>query len=325
MAKNMKYAKNLLEVIGNTPLLQLNKIARNVKPLILVKLEYLNPGGSTKDRIGISMINDAEKKGLLKKGATIVEPTSGNTGVGLAIAAAIKGYKVIFTMSEKMSAEKELVLRAYGADVVRAPADAEPDDPRHYINMAKQIAEKTEGFMPNQYHNSANTGAHYETTGPEIWRDTAGKITHLVAAIGTGGTITGAAKYLKEQNSKIKVIGSDPEGSLLHHYFYHTEGKAHAYKVEGPGEDFMPGALDFSVIDDVSVVSDKNSFLTARDLVKAEGILAGGSSGMVVYTALQLAKDLKKDDIVVVILPDSGRSYISKFYDDRWMKENNFV
>lgn len=321
----MKYKNNVLEVIGNTPLVQINSLAKGINALVLAKLEYLNPGGSMKDRVGINMIEDAESKGLLKKGGLIVEPTSGNTGVGLAIAAAIKGYKVIFTMSEKMSAEKEQVLRSYGAEVVRAPADADPDDPRHYINLARAIAKEKGGYFPNQYHNKANTQAHYKTTGPEIWRDTEGKITHLIAPVGTGGTISGTAKYLKEQNPKIKVIGVDPEGSLLHHYFYQTEGKAKAYKVEGPGEDFMPGALDMSVIDEMIVVSDKDSFNTAREMVRKEGIFAGGSSGMVVYGALKIAKKLPKDSIVVVILPDSGRSYVSKFYNDEWMKENGFL
>lgn len=323
--KNMKYVKNLLQVIGNTPLVKLNTIAQGISALILAKLEYLNPGGSMKDRIGIAMIEDAEIKGLLKKGGTIVEPTSGNTGVGLAIAAAIKGYKVIFTMSEKMSMEKEMVLRSYGAEVVRAPTDVKPDDPRHYINMAKRIAEEKKGYFPNQYYNQANILAHYKTTGPEIWRDTKGKITHLVSPVGTGGTISGTAKFLKEQNPQIKVIGVDPEGSLLHHYFYHTEGQAKAYKVEGPGEDFMPGALDMGVIDEMVVVSDKQSFDTARKLVKTEGIFTGGSSGMVVFGALEVARKLPKNAVIVVILPDSGRSYVSKFYNDNWMKENGFL
>ncbi|OGJ54109.1 cystathionine beta-synthase [Candidatus Peribacteria bacterium RIFCSPHIGHO2_01_FULL_49_38] len=321
----MKYAKNLLEVIGNTPLVKLNAIAEGIDALVLAKLEYLNPGGSMKDRIGIAMIEDAEKKGLLKPGGTIVEPTSGNTGVGLAIAAAIKGYKLVCTMSEKMSMEKEQVLRAYGAEVVRAPADVEPDDPRMYINLAKSIAEERGGYYPNQYFNRANTEAHYKTTGPEIWRDTEGKMTHYVAPVGTGGTISGAARFLKEKNPNIKVIGVDPEGSLIHHYFYKTEGKAKAYKVEGPGEDFMPGALDLASIDEIIVVNDKQSFDTARELVKKEGIFAGGSSGLAVFGALKIAKDLDKNAVVVVVLPDSGRSYVSKFYDDKWMRDNGFI
>lgn len=321
----MRYAKNIIEVIGNTPLVKLNAIAEGIDALILAKLEYLNPGGSMKDRIGTALIEDAEKKGLLKKGGTIVEPTSGNTGVALAIAAAVKGYKVVCTMSEKMSMEKEMVLRAYGAEVVRAPADAEPDDPRHYINLAKKIAEERGGYYPNQYFNRANTEAHYRTTGPEIWRDTEGKITHYVAPVGTGGTISGTARFLKEKNPKVQVIGVDPEGSLLHHYFYKTEGEAKAYKVEGPGEDFMPGALDMDVIDEMVVVNDKQSFDTCRQLVKTEGIFAGGSSGLAVYGALKIAKSLDKNAVVVVVLPDSGRSYVSKFYDDKWMRDNGFL
>lgn len=320
----MKYAKNLLEVIGNTPLVKLNTMATNIKATVLAKLEYLNPGGSMKDRIGIEMIEDAESRGLLKKGSTIIEPTSGNTGVGLAIAAAIKGYKVVFTMSEKMSVEKEMVLKSYGAEVVRAPADAKPNDHRHYINLAQKIAKQKGGYFPNQYINKANMLAHYKSTGPEIWRDTEGKLTHLVAPVGTGGTISGTAKYLKEQSPNIKVIGIDPEGSLLHHFFYHTKGQAKAYKVEGPGEDFMPGSLDMSVIDEMVVVSDKQSFETARKMVRTEGIFAGGSSGMAVFGALKIAEKLPKTAVVVVILPDSGRSYVSKFYNDNWMKENGF-
>lgn len=321
----MKYAHTVLDIIGNTPLVKLNTITEELEVTILAKLEYLNPGGSMKDRIGIEMIVDAEKKGLLKKGGLIVEPTSGNTGVGLAIAAAIRGYKVLFTMSEKMSMEKEMVLRAYGAEVVRAPADAEPNDPRHYINVAKRIAKEKKGYFPNQYFNQANPLAHYRTTGPEIWKDTKGKITHLVAPVGTGGTITGTAKYLKEKNNAVKIIGVDVEGSLLHHYFYHTKGKAYPYKIEGPGEDFMPGALDFSVIDQMVVVSDKSAFITGRQLVQKEGIFAGGSSGLAVYAALQAAKKLSKNAIIVVILPDSGRNYVSKMYNDKWMKANNFL
>jgi len=321
----MKYAKNILEVIGNTPLVQLNSLTRGIKATVLAKLEYLNPGGSMKDRIGIAMIEDAERKGLLKKGGIIVEPTSGNTGAALTLAAAIKGYKTIFTMPEKVAQEKELVLKAYGAKVVRTP-NAEPNHPNHYINVAKKIAKVTRNaYMPNQYHNKVNTLAHYQTTGPEIWRDTKGKITHFVATVGTGGTITGTAKYLKEQNPNVKVIGADAQGSLLHHYFYHTEGKPYTYKVEGPGEDFMPGALDFSVIDEMITVSDKQSFITSRELVKKEGIFAGGSSGMAVYATLEIARNLPKDAVVVTILPDSGRGYISKFYDDEWMQEFGFL
>lgn len=320
----MKYFTNLIEAIGNTPLVKINNLPGSNKATILAKLEYLNPGGSMKDRIGIEMILAAEEKGILKKGGVIVEATSGNTGVGLAIAAAVKGYKVIFTMSEKMSMEKELVLKAYGAEVVRCPA-VEADDPRQYINVAKKIAQEKGAYFPNQYHNKANPLAHYKTTGPEIWRDTDGKITHLVSPVGTGGLITGTAKFLKEKNPQITVIGVDPQGSLLHHYFYKTTGVAKPYKVEGPGEDFMPGALDMSVIDTMIVVDDKQAFETARSLVKKEGIFAGGSAGMAVFGALQYVKKLPKSAIVVVILPDSGRAYVSKIYNDEWMKENKLL
>lgn len=321
----MKCANNMVEVIGNTPLVRLHALTEGMDATVLVKLEYLNPGGSTKDRIGIRMIEAAEQQGLLHPGDTIVEPTSGNTGVGLAIAAAVKGYHVVFTMSTKMSQEKEMVLRAYGAEVIRAPAEAEPDSPEHYISVAKRIAAERQAYLPNQYDNPANPEAHYLGTGPEIWRDTDGRITHYVAAMGTGGTISGAAKFLKEQNPHIRVIGADPEGSLLHHYFHRTEGRAYAYKVEGPGEDFMPGAMDFSVIDDVIVVSDRNAFATARALVQQEGIFAGGSSGLAVSAALQIAKTAGPQDVIVIPLPDSGRNYVSKIYNDSWMMENNLL
>ncbi len=321
----MNYAETILDTIGNTPLVKLGAMAQDLKPTILTKLEYLNPGGSMKDRIALEIIEDAEQKGLLKPGGLIVEPTSGNTGVGLAMAAALKDYKVLFTMSEKMSLEKELVLRAYGAEVVRAPAEAAPDDPRHYINLAKQLAKQRGGYLPNQYFNRANTRAHYKTTGAEIWNDTDGTITHFVAPVGTGGTISGAAKYLKEQNPDIQVIGVDTEGSMLHHYFDRTEGTPHKYEVEGPGEDFMPGALDLEVIDKMMVVSDKDALLTGRQLVTQEGIFAGGSSGLAVFATLQLAKGLPDSAVVVTILPDSGRNYVSKMYNDDWMKQKKFL
>ncbi len=324
--KKMKYAKSLLEIIGNTPLVKLNNLAKGLQPTILLKLEFLNPGGSTKDRIGIAMITEAEKKGLLKKGGTIVEPTSGNTGVGLAMAAAVKGYKVIFTMSDKMSMEKENVLRSYGAQVFRAPADAAHTDARNYHNLAKQIAEKTpNSYLPDQYNNLANPEAHYSTTGPEIWRDTDGKITHFIAGIGTGGTITGTAKYLKEQNKDVTVIGVDTDGSILHSEFYNTHKREHPDKIEGIGSDFIPKALDMRYIDEIAVVEDKDAFLTARDMVKREGILAGGSSGAAVFAALRIVQKLSKSAIIVVILPDSGKNYMSKIYNDNWMRENNLL
>ncbi len=321
----MKYAENIVGVIGNTPLVKLNTIAKGLKPTIFVKLEYLNPGGSMKDRIAALMIADAERRGLLKKGGTIVEPTSGNTGAGLAMIAAVKGYKLILVMTEKVSLEKELVLKAYGAEVVRTRGDVAADHPQYYVNLARSIAKEKGGIMLDQYNNQANPQAHYLTTAPEIWHDTEGKITHFVATMGTGGSISGSAKYLKERNPNIKIIGVDPEGSILHHHFNHTEGKPHAYKVEGPGKDFMPETLDMTHIDEVIVVNDQDSLDTARALVHYEGIFAGGSSGMAVFAALQKAKHVTKNDIIVVILPDSGRGYLSTVYNDTWMKRNGFI
>lgn len=317
----MKYAENILELIGHTPLVKINKLNPNPEVTILAKLEYLNPGGSMKDRMALSMIEDAEKKGLLKKGGTIIEPTSGNTGAGIAMIAAVKGYRFIAVMTEKISQEKELVLRAYGADVVRTRMDVGAGHPEYYVNVARRLAQEKGAFMPDQYNNPANPEAYYQGTGPEIWEDTQGKVTHLVATMGTGGSISGTAKYLKEQNSEIKVIGVDPEGSLLHHYYHHTEGKPHGYVIEGPGKDFMPEALDMKHIDEVIVVSDKDSVLMTRRLVKEEGILAGGSSGMAVFAALQASAHLPKDAVIVVILPDSGRGYLSKIFNDEWIRK----
>lgn len=322
----MKYAENILQTIGNTPLVKLNKLAKGIEAKILVKVEYLNPGGSIKDRIGVSMIEDAQKKGLLKKGATIIEPTSGNTGVGLAIVAAIKGYKLIFVMPDKMSVEKEWLLKAYGARVIRTPSNVTPDDPRSNIAVAlRLVKEIPNSFCPMQYQNQANPGAHFKTTGPEIWKSTDGKITHLVAGMGTGGTITGTGRFLKKKNPKIKIIGVDPEGSLFHHKFYNKKGKIHQYKTEGIGEDFIPGTIDLSILDDILVISDKNSFKMTRNLVRKEGIFAGGSSGAAVFAALKLGRKLTEKDLVVVILPDSGRSYLSKIFNDDWMRENKFI
>lgn len=312
----MKFAKNILETIGNTPLVKLNKVNRDVKPKILLKLEYFNPGGSIKDRIGIKMIEDAEKKGLLKPGGTIIEPTSGNTGVGLALVAIIKGYKIIFLMPDKMSNEKENILKAYGAKVIRTPSNVKPEDPRSNINLAKKLSKEiSNSYVPMQYDNPANPQAHFENTGPEIYRDTDGKITHLVAGLGTGGTITGIAKYLKKKNPKIKIIGVDPEGSIYHHIFYKTKGEIHQYKIEGIGEDFIPKAVDLSVIDDIEVINDKETFLMAREIVKKEGLLVGGSGAGAVIVALRVAKKLSKKDVVVAVIPDSGRSYISTIYN----------
>ena len=323
---------NVLATIGNTPLVRLNKLARGIRPQLVVKLEFLNPGGSVKDRIGIAMIEDAERRGLLKPGGTIVEPTSGNTGMGLAIAAAIKGYKCIFVMPDKMSEEKIRALRAFGARVVITPTAVEPDDPRSYYSVSKRLAQETpHAFLAGQYWNPANPDAHYRSTGPEIWQQTAGRVSVFVAGMGTGGTISGTGKYLKERNPDVKVVGIDPVGSLYTEYFRTgVLGPAHGYKVEGVGEDFLPSTMDFGVVDDVAQVSDRESFLTTRRLVREEGIFCGGSCGMAVAGALKwlrspAAEQLSEDDIVVVLLPDSGSRYLSKLFDDNWMRENGFL
>jgi cystathionine beta-synthase len=323
---------HILDTIGNTPLVRLNKLARGIRPQVVVKVEFLNPGGSVKDRIGIAMIEDAERRGFLKPGGTIVEPTSGNTGMGLAIAAAIKGYKCIFVMPDKMSEEKIRALRAFGARVVITPTAVEPDDPRSYYSVSKRLAEETpNAFLAGQYWNPANPEAHYRSTGPEIWQQTAGRVSVFVAGMGTGGTISGTGKYLKERNPAVRVVGIDPLGSLYTEYFRTgVLGPAHGYKVEGVGEDFLPTTMDFGVVDDVAQVTDRESFLMTRRLVREEGIFCGGSCGLAVAGALKwlrspAAEDLTEDDIVVVLLPDSGSRYLSKLFDDNWMRENGFM
>ena len=311
---------SLLDLVGNTPLLRLTRIGAGLRGELLAKLEMLNPGGSVKDRIGIRMIEAAEDAGLLGPGGTIVEPTSGNTGVGLAIAAARKGYRCIFTMPDKMSQEKILLLRAYGAEVVIAPTAVPPDSPESYYRVADRLTEEIPGaFQPNQYFNEENPRAHYETTGPELWRQTEGRITHLVAGVGTGGTITGTGRYLKEKNADITIVGADPEGSL------YTGTEARPYLVEGIGEDFIPETFDPDVVDRWITVSDRDSFVTARRLTREEGLLVGGSCGTAVYAALQIAPEVGPDDVIVVILPDSGKAYLSKVYSDTWMLQYGFL
>jgi len=321
------YYKNILEVIGNTPLVKINKLNPNPKVLMLAKLEFLNPGGSIKDRIGITMIEKAEKEKKLKKGGTIVEPTSGNTGVGLAMVAAIAGYKHIYVMPDKMSEEKRNLLRAYGAKVVVTPTAVSPEDPRSYYQVSDRLTKEIPGaFKPDQYSNPANPQAHFETTGPEIWKQTEGKVTHVVIGMGTGGTITGVGKYLKKKNPKIKIVGVDPIGSVFYQYFKTKKIPKifKTYKVEGVGEDFLPKTMDFSVVDDVIQVEDKDCFQTARRLAREEGILAGGSSGMALFAARKVAKKIKKG-LIVVILPDSGKNYLTKFYNDDWMRDFGFL
>jgi cystathionine beta-synthase len=319
---------SILQLIGNTPILKLTKLTNNIQCNVLAKLEYFNPGGSIKDRIGIQMLEAAEAQGLIKPGYTIVEPTSGNTGLGLAMAAIAKGYKMIFTLPDKMSKEKIDLLRAFGAKVIITPTNVAPDHPANYVKVAERIVKETpNSFMPNQYFNKANPQTHYTTTGPEIWRQTGGKVDVLVATMGTGGTISGIAQYLKEQNPHIHIVGVDPEGSLYHHEFYGTKDKAdiHSYKVEGIGEDFLPSTLNLKIVDEIVTVGDKEAFLTARELAQKEGVFAGGSAGAAVYAALQVAKKLGKNKTIVVILPDTGRNYLNKFYSDEWMTENGFL
>jgi len=315
----MDLAPDILALVGNTPLVRLSRIGRGLKATLVGKLEHLNPGGSVKDRIGLRMIEDAERRGLLKPGGTIVEPTSGNTGVGLAMAAAIKGYRVICTMADKQSQEKRDLLRAFGAEVVVCPTAVPPDSPESYYKVAERLAkEAPDGFLPNQYYNPMNPEAHYNTTGPEIWEQTDGKVTHVVLGIGTGGTVTGAGRYLKERNPAIQIVGADPDGSLY-------TGGIHPYKVEGIGEDFYPGTFDPKLVDRWMRVSDRDSFLTARRLTREEGILVGGSSGTAMFAALEIAKELDEGALVLVLFADSGRSYLSKIYNDEWMRQNGYL
>jgi len=318
---------NILQVIGNTPMVRLQRIARGLRPTLLAKLEYLNPGGSVKDRIGVTMLDAAEKKGLLKPGGTVIEGTSGNTGMGLALAAAIKGYQCIFTMPDKMSQEKIDALRALGAEVIVTPSQVEHHDPRSYHSVALRLSKEIpNSYFPNQYENPANADAHYATTGPEIWNQTDGMLTHVVIGVGTGGTITGVARYLKERNPDIRIIGADPQGSIFAEMFRTGQRPVpQPYKVEGIGQDEKPANVDFSVIDEIYSVSDKDSFQKARLLARSEGIFAGGSSGTAIHVAMKIAEDLDEKSIIVTLIPDSGTRYLSKIYNDNWMKENQFV
>lgn len=318
---------DILSTVGWTPLVRLNKIANGLRVDISAKLEFLNPTGSVKDRMALFIIEDAEKKGLLKPGGTIVESSSGNTGAALAMIAVVRGYHCIITMPDKMSEEKKNLMRAFGAEVIITPTDVPYNSPESYYSVAKKIADETpNAYYPDQYNNPKNIDSHYYSTGPEIWIQTAGKIDCLVAGIGTGGTLSGAGRYLKEMNPKVKIIAVDPEGSVFYDYFRTKKlVEPHVYKVEGIGEDYLVKAVDFDLIDDIVQVYDKESFLMAKRLAKEEGIFAGGSSGSAVWAALQIAKRSEERQNIVVILPDSGSRYMSKIYNDEWMKANGFL
>ena len=324
----MQYANNILETIGNTPLVKLNKITAEVKGLVLAKIESFNPGNSVKDRMALKMIEDAEADGRLKPGGTIVEGTSGNTGMGLALASIVKGYKLICVSTDKQSKEKFDVLRAVGAEVIVCPTDVAPDDPRSYYSTSKRIGQETSNaWYVNQYDNPSNALAHYEQTGPEIWEQTAGKITHFVVGVGTGGTISGVAKYLKERNPAIKIWGIDTYGSVFKKYHetgIFDENEIYPYITEGIGEDILPENVDFSLIDHFEKVTDKDAAVYTRRLAKEEGIFAGNSCGAAVKGLLQLKNHFNENDVVVVLLHDSGSRYIGKMYNDEWMKEQNF-
>jgi cystathionine beta-synthase len=312
-----------LDLVGGTPIVRLQKIGREVESDILVKLEYLNPGGSLKDRIGLPLIEAAEREGKLRPGGTIVEPTSGNTGVGLAIAAAIKGYRCIFVMPDKMSQEKIALLRAYGAEVVICPTAVDADSPESYYSVSDRLAEEIPGaFKPDQYSNMANPDSHYEVTGPEIWEQTGGEIDAFVVSVGTGGTISGAGRYLNERNPDIVIVGADPEGSV---FTAVDDSDVHPYLVEGIGKDTWPRTMAREIVDEWVRVSDRDSFLTARRLAREEGILAGGSGGTSVWAALEIAKRYGRGAQILTMIPDSGRNYLSKFYDDNWMLDHGFL
>ncbi|MEX1186217.1 MAG: pyridoxal-phosphate dependent enzyme [Gemmatimonadaceae bacterium] len=329
-SEKLKRYDSVLDTIGWTPLIRLNRVTRGIRTPVYVKAESYNPGGSIKDRIGLPIIEQAERDGRLKRGGTIVEATSGNTGVGLALAAVLKGYKCIFTMPDKMSQEKVRLLKAYGAEVIITPTAVPPDHPEHYLVMARRIAAETpNAVFADQFYNEANPDAHYATTGPEIWEQTEGRITHLVLTAGTGGTATGAGRYLKEKNPKVRLIMGDPAGSILAEK-WRTKGASTAegapYKVEGIGQDKVPGTLDMSLVDEFHTVSDKDAFAMARRLTREEGLFAGGSSGLNTHLALQVAKQLDDPDaLVVTVLADTGERYLSKLYSDEWMRENQLL
>ena len=313
--------ESVLDLIGDTPLVRLSRLEPGLRTPLIAKVEFLNPGGSVKDRPAVAMIDAAEREGVLKPGGTLIEPTSGNTGLGLAMVAALRGYRVIAVMPDKMSREKIDTLRAFGAEVVVCPTAVEPESPQSYYRVADRLTEEIDGgFQPNQYFNQANPEAHYRSTGPELWRQTGGAITHLVVAVGTGGTITGVGRYLKEQNPEVQVVGADPEGSI------YSGGPVHPYRVEGIGEDFWPESFDPGIVDRYVTVSDGDSFLAARRLVAREGLFAGGSTGTALCAAVEVARELDDPDaLVATIIPDGGRPYVSKVFNDSWMREYGYL
>ncbi len=321
MPETPEVKDSILDTVGETPLIRLSRFGAGLTPQLVAKVEYFNPGGSIKDRVALALVAAAERDGHLQPGGTLVEPTSGNTGTGLAIAARIKGYRVIAVMPDKMSREKIDLLRAYGAEVVVCPTDVDPDNPRSYYRVADRLAAEIPGaFQPNQYHNQANPQAHYDTTGPELWRQTAGRLTHLVIGVGTGGTITGMGRFIKERNPDVEIIGADPVGSI------YSSTEVHPYLIEGVGEDFWPTTFDPAIVDRYVTVSDKDAFLTTRRLAETEGLLVGGSCGMAAHAALEVARGIDDPDaMVAVVLPDGGRAYLSKIFSDDWMTEHGML
>lgn len=323
----VKYHETVLETVGGTPLVRLRKVTEGCRATVLAKLEFFNPGGSVKDRIGLAMVEAAEREGHLRPGGTIVECTSGNTGVGLAMVAAVRGYKAVFVMPDKVSSEKITLLKAYGAEVVITPTAVHADSPESYYSVARRIASERSGaYLMNQYHNPNNPAAHYRSTGPEIWEQTAGKVTHFVAGPGTGGTISGTGRFLKEKNPALQVIGADPVGSILKHYKETGELiEGHPYKIEGVGEDMIPSAMDFSVIDRILACSDRDGLNMARRLAREEAVFVGGSAGMAAWVAIEVAKQAGPDDLVVVLMPDTGERYLTKVHSDDWMRDNHLL